>query len=99
MTMHTQPPGATGAGCERDVAAAIFRVSLPHLAAGLYLRATRTQAGTLVQATYALASPAALPTVSGEGTARDLLLIDAVACRWGHRGDERTRTLWAFINP
>ncbi len=60
------------------------------------VRATRTQAGTLVQATYALASPAALPAVTGQGVARDLLLIDALASRWGHSGDERARTLWAF---
>jgi hypothetical protein len=97
MTMHTQTPGATGAGRElTDVAAAIFRVSLPYLAAGLYLRATHTQAGTLVQATHPLDSPAALPAVTGQDTARDLLLIDALASRWGHSGDERTRTLWAF---
>ena len=105
--MTTRAPGSAdidahalvaGAGRElTDVAAAIFRVSLPHLAAGLYLCATHTQAGTLVQATHPLDSPAALPAITGPGAARDLLLIDALASRWGHSGDEHSQTLWALI--
>ena len=79
------------------VAEAMLHLCLPHMTSGLCLWAVQSQDGTRLHATHAAGGTAASRGIGGQQTAAALMVIDSLAIRWGHSGDENAQTLWAVI--
>jgi hypothetical protein len=104
MSQHADnptPPSrepADAAACDvTAVAAAMLRLTLPHLASGLCLRAALTSDGISLHAAYESNDAAARSRGCEQQIAADLMVIDFIATRWGHCGNPKTRSLWAII--
>ena len=92
---------AAGDGHDHDVltvAVAMLRYGLPGTGAeGVRLEASRDDNGTWLRLIFPVGKAEAPRQCSGD--AGELMQIDAIADRWGHRGGtELPSTLWAILH-